>query len=164
MRNALTALISAASFCAVATAASAQMLYYPDNGAAPTVPSATGAPLYGYRHNTGPRPGVVGSCEIISGNRICFSGPMGSDAGYAAGGPMGAVVGAPFAIIAAPFTAVGAMGQPIVATGSYAPAAGETYAPATGTPAYSYQSQVGAHPAWNGHCDVISGNRVCTTP
>ena len=60
MRTALTAFISAASFCAVATAASAQVATYPYYGAtpypyagsAPTIPSHTGAPLYSYHHTT----------------------------------------------------------------------------------------------------------------
>ncbi len=75
-----------------------------------------------------------------------------TDQGYNNGpmGPVGAVVAAPFnvagAVLAAPF---GGMGG------------GMTYAPNTGTPPYSYGSQVPPAPAPTGHCDIISGNRVC---
>ncbi len=37
---------------------------------APTIPSATGAPLYSY-HHVGPRPAAVGGCDVIAGNRVC---------------------------------------------------------------------------------------------
>ena len=163
MRIALTAFISAASFCAFATAASAQTYPYPFGaptaypyaGSAPTIPSNTGAPLYSY-HRTTAQPGAVGSCSIIAGNRVCSSIPAGTDnpaPGYGYGGPIGAVVAAPFnaagAVMAAPFGAFGAA-QP-----------GYTYAPATGAPIYSYENQVGPQRAAVGHCDLIAGNRVC---
>jgi hypothetical protein len=168
MRNALTAFISAASFCAIATAATAQdatMYPYPYPGAAPTSPSTTGAPLYSY-HYTGPQPAAVGSCQIIAGNRVCDAGPAASGYGYAPnygyapgygyGGPIGAVVAAPFEVagglVTAPF---GAFGAPVATTG------GATYAPATGTPVYSYESQVPPQPGAVGHCDLLSGNHVC---
>ena len=154
MRNALTAFISAASFCVIATAASAQ-----------TTPDNTGAPLYSYRHAS-PRPAAVGSCEIVAGNRVCSAGPM---EGYStgAGGPVGMLVGAPFAIVAAPFGAFGgrtyaaqeSIGTPV------APYGGATYAPATGAAIYSYESQVGSRYGAVGHCDLVAGNRVCmSTP
>jgi hypothetical protein len=156
MRIALTAFLSAASLCALATAASAQTVYY-DTGAAPTIPSNTGAPLYSY-HRTGAQPGVVGSCSIISGNRVCSAMPAddGSSAGYAygGGGPVGALIGAPMMVLTAPF------GGPGYAYGG----SGATYAPATGTPAYSYKSQVGPQRGMFGHCRIFSGNRVCSTP
>ena len=129
------------------------MYPYPYSGAAPTMPSNTGAPLYSY-HRTGPRPGSVGSCEIIAGNRVCSGAPAAY--GYGHGGPVGAMVVAPLgAVVAAPFAAVGAMAAPTV-VGS-----GETIAPLTGTPVYSYESHVGPQPGAVGHCDLISGNRVC---
>ncbi len=137
MRNALTVLVSAASFCAVATAASAQ-----------TIPDNTGAPAYSYRY-TGAQPAMVGHCDIIAGNHVCFAGPMASGYGY--GGPIGAVVAAPFAVVEAPFNAVGAGMAP----------AGATYAPATGAPVYSYENRV---PPQAGSCNLIAGNRVCTVP
>jgi hypothetical protein len=112
----------------------------------PTVPDNTGAPLYSYRH-TGPQPGVVGSCEILSGNRVCSDTPAGP--GY---GPVGTLIGAPFAILRAPFGFLG---------GTRVASSGETYAPATGTPAYSYESHVPPQPGAVGYCDIISGNRVC---
>ena len=62
--NAAGALV-AAPFAAVSA---------PFAGSAPTIPSRVGAPLYAY-HHTGPRPGVVGSCSIIAGNRVCTSVP-----------------------------------------------------------------------------------------
>ena len=74
----------------------------------------------------------------------------GYDSNYGPMGPVGAAVAAPFnvagAVLAAPF---GGMGG------------GMTYAPNTGTPPYSYGSQVPPAPAPVGHCDLISGNRVC---
>jgi len=208
MRTALTAFISAASFCALATAASAQVVYpyygptpYPWSGSAPTIPSHTGAPLYSY-HCTTAQPGVVGSCSVIAGNRVCSATPAGTDNpapaygyGYGAGGPIGAIVAAPFnaagaivsapvggpyygngygygyrnpvgAAVAAPVEAPGAIAAaPFQAVGAFgAPPAGATYAPATGTPAYSYESHVGARPGVVGHCDLIAGNRVCSAP
>jgi hypothetical protein len=153
MRNALTALISAASFCAIASAASAQVAVYPypySSGAAPTVADTTGAPLYGYRQ-TPAQPAVVGSCDIIAGNRVCTSGQMGPSYGYGYGGPVGMIMGAPIAVVAAPFTAFGMTGA-------------NTVAPATGTAAYSYESHVPPQPGAVGHCDLISGNRICTMP
>ena len=84
MRHAITAFISAASFYALATAAAAQvapMYPYAYSGAAPTMPSNTGAPLYSY-HHTGPRPGAVGRCEIIAGNRVCSGAPAAYGYGH----------------------------------------------------------------------------------
>ena len=148
----ITSSISAASFCAIASAASAQVAVYPYPGEAPTVADTTGAPLYGYRQ-TAAQPATVGSCDIIAGNRVCTSGQMGASYGY--GGPIGAVVGAPFAIVAAPFNAFGMTGTPVVSN---------TNAPDTGTPTYSYESHVPPQPGAVGHCDMISGNRICTMP
>ena len=147
MRNAVMAL-SAASLFALAAPAMAQEY--------PTVPDNTGAPLYSYRH-TGPQPGAVGSCEIVSGNRVCSDTPVAYGYGYGYGygpgpGPIGELVGAPFAILRAPFGFF---------NGTQVASSGETYAPATGTPAYSYESHVAPQPGAVGYCDIISGNRVC---
>ncbi len=144
MRNALMALC-AASLCTLAAPAMAQEY--------PTVPDNTGAPPYSYRY-TGPQPGAVGSCEILSGNRVCSDTPAGYGyAGYGYGyGPVGALIGAPFAIVTAPFGYFGGM---------RVASSGQTYAPATGTPAYSYESHVPPQPGAVGYCDLISGNRVC---
>jgi hypothetical protein len=176
MRTALTAFISAASLCALATAASAQVAPafpfpfgaptpYPYAGSAPTLPSNTGAPLYAY-HHTQARPAAVGSCSIIAGNRVCSAMPAegvngnGTSYGYGYGGPLGAIVGAPVqaagAVVAAPF---GTLAAPPAGTGYTG--TGYTYAPATGTPAYSYESQVGPQRAAIGRCELIAGNRVC---
>ncbi len=133
MRNALTAFISAASFCALVTAASAQ-----------TVPPNPGAPLYSYYY-TAPQPGAVGSCDIISGNRVCSAAPVGPGYGVAPLGPVGALVGAPF-------TVLGAVTGPMI--GQSVVASGETYAPATSRPPYPQPGSVG-------YCEMISGNRVC---
>ena len=69
---------------------------------------------------------------------------------YGPANPIGAVVAAPFeaagAVIAAPFAWM---------SGSM------TVAANTGTPPYSYGSAVPPAPAPNGHCDIISGNRIC---
>lgn len=115
----------------------------PYSGAAPTVPSATGAPLYSYRY-TGPRPAVVGSCEIIAGNRVCNGAPAwgyGPNYAYAPGGLFGAAIAAPVnaaaTVAAAPVAAAGA-----VAAAPFAPVA----------PA----------PAFVGQCQMLAGNRVCT--
>jgi hypothetical protein len=144
MRNALTVFASAASLCLLATAAGAQD-YYPNSG--PTIPSQTGAPLYSY-HHTRPQPGAVGSCDIIAGNRVCSAAPAGYGPNTA--GPFG-VFTAPFAVIGAPF-GVGA--APVGASGG-------TYAPATGTAVWNYESQVPPQPGTVGYCDLISGNRIC---
>jgi hypothetical protein len=65
--------------------------------------------------------------------------------------PVGAVIAAPFefagAVISAPF---GWMGS-----GVY-----NTEAATTGAPAYSY-SNIPPSPAYNGYCDIISGNHIC---
>jgi len=62
-------------------------------------------------------------------------------------GPVGSVVAAPFnvagAVLGAPF------------------GGGMTVPSQTGTPTYSYGSTVPPSPAPVGHCDIISGNRVC---
>ena len=77
--------------------------------------------------------------------------------GYPMAGPVGAVVGAPFAIVTAPFGGMG--GQPA------APYGEATYGPATGAPAYSYEGRIGPQPGAVGHCDLVAGNRVCqSTP
>ncbi len=69
-----------------------------------------------------------------------------TDQGYS--GPVGAAVMAPFnvagAVLAAPFGGMGGM----------------TVAPNTGAPPYSY-STIPPSPAPIGHCDIISGQRVC---
>ncbi len=103
------------------------------------------------------QPAVVGSCDIISGNRICTSGQMGPTAtpGYAYGGPVGMIIGAPLAVVAAPFNAIGMTGGP---------GFDNTAAPATGTATYSYESHVPPQPGAVGHCDLIAGNRVCSVP
>jgi hypothetical protein len=143
MRNALMALC-AASLCALAAPAMAQEYS--------TVPDNTGAPLYSYRH-TAPQPAAVGSCEILSGNRVCTATPAGYGAEYGYGyGPAGELIAAPVAIVTAPF---GFFGGPQVAS------SGATYAPATGTGTYSYESHVPPQPGAVGYCDIISGNRVC---
>jgi hypothetical protein len=68
---------------------------------------------------------------------------------YYQSNPVGAVIAAPFqvagTIITAPFTWLGPA-NPEAAT--------------TGAPAYSY-SNLPPQPAFNGYCDIISGNRVC---
>jgi hypothetical protein len=87
---------------------------------------------------------------MLSGNRVCTNTPAPSYGyGY---GPAGELIGAPVAILTAPF---GFFGGPQVAS------SGATYAPATGTPAYSYESHVPPQPGAVGYCDIISGNRVC---
>ena len=58
----------------------------------------------------------------------------------------------PFLFVTAPF---GFFGGPQVAS------SGATYAPATGTGTYSYESHVPPQPGAVGYCDLISGNRVC---
>jgi hypothetical protein len=84
---------------------------------------------------------------------ICaFSAPaLAQD--YGPAGPVGAVVGAPFyaagSVLAAPFG------------GWSGPSGGMTIASQTGTPTYSYGSFVPPSPAPGGHCDILSGNRVC---
>jgi hypothetical protein len=71
--------------------------------------------------------------------------------GYGPAGPVGAAVTAPFnvadSVVSAPFG--GGYGQ------------GMTVPWLTGTPTYSYGSLVPASPAPVGHCDILSGNRVC---
>ncbi len=75
----------------------------------------------------------------------------GYDSNYGPMGPVGAVIAAPFnvagAVISAPFG--GTWGG------------GMTVARNTGTPPYSYSSRVPPAPAPIGHCDILSGNRVC---
>jgi hypothetical protein len=139
MRIALMTLASAASLCALATTASAQDYSF---GGEP------GTPPYAY-HHTGPQPGAVGSCQIIAGNRVCDASPAGFGYDQGPWGPVGAVIGAPYAIIAAPFGVMGAAGP------------GATEGPGTGAPPYSYESQLPPQPGATGYCDIISGNRVC---
>jgi hypothetical protein len=145
MKHALMA-ACAASLCALATAAWAQDYPSPYAATSPTIPSNTGAPLYSY-HRTGPQPGAVGSCEVISGNRVC-SDTAGYGYGY---GPADGIIGAPVAVIAAPFGFMN--GTP---AGS-----ANTPASATGAPAYSYESHIPPQPGAVGYCDIVSGNHVC---
>jgi hypothetical protein len=96
------------------------------------------APSYAYGYGTGYAPGY----------------------GFSYRSPVAASIAAPFNaagnVVAAPFHAVGgALGGPTYVSAS------ATYASATGTPVYSYESQVGPQPGWVGHCDLIAGNRVC---
>ncbi len=133
MRTALAAFISAASFCGFASAASAQ-----------TIPWNTGTPAYSYESQVPPQPAFNGSCDIISGNRVCSGAPAGyAPSGYATGyGPVGSIIAAPFdmagTVVTAPFGAVGA-----------------------GTPVYSYGSHVPPPRGAIGYCDKISGNMIC---
>jgi hypothetical protein len=86
---------------------------------------------------------------------ICaFAAPALAQTAYGPAGPVGAVIMAPFnavgAVLSAPF---GGMGG--------GTAWGMTIASQTGTPTYSYGSRVPPSPAPVGHCDIISGQRVC---
>jgi hypothetical protein len=75
-------------------------------------------------------------------------------------GPVGSVIAAPFNFLAAPFS-----GWSGTSGGVAQPNSGMTIASQTGTPAYSYGSRVPPAPAPVGHCDIISGQRVCfSTP
>jgi hypothetical protein len=69
---------------------------------------------------------------------------------YGPAGPVGAV-------IAAPFNAVGGV---VSAPFGGWPQDGMTVASKTGAPTYSY-STMPPSPAPIGHCDIVSGNRVC---
>ena len=163
MRTALIASVSAASLCALASAASAQTYYY---GAPQTIPQNTGTPAYSYESHVAPQPAYNGSCDIIAGNRVCSGAPAGygssayAPSGYAPGlGPVGAIVAAPFEIVAAPFggfgrALAGGAGTPIVGSGMTNPAA-------TGTKVSSYESHVGPQPGAVGYCSLISGNHIC---
>jgi hypothetical protein len=163
MRTTLTALISAGSFCALASAASAQ-----------TIPSNTGAPPYSYESQLPPQPAAVGSCDIVAGNRVCSANPTyaAPAPGYSPGyGPVGAIVAAPFdaagTVVTAPFGMFGAApGTPVV----YGGGAGTPYVggsmtnpAAAGTAIYSYESRVPPQPGAIGYCDLIAGNHVCFT-
>ncbi len=159
MRTAL--FISAASFCALASVASAQ-----------TIPSNTGTPTYSYESQVHAQPAAVGSCDIIAGNRICSGQPAYAApvVGYAPGyGPVGAIVAAPFnaagTAVTAPFGMFGAAtGTPVVyGGGAGAPYVGGsmTNPAATGTPIYSYENRVPPQPGVVGYCDLISGNHIC---
>jgi hypothetical protein len=86
---------------------------------------------------------------MLSGNRVCTDTPAQYGYGY---GPAGELIAAPVAIVTAPFGFLG---------GSRVANSGATYAPATGTPAYSYESHVPPQPGAVGYCDIISGNHVC---
>ena len=78
------------------------------------------------------------------------AGGYDSNYGYGPMGPVGSIVAAPFTVAGAVLTApFGGMGG------------GMTIASQTGTPTYSYGSTVPPSPAPVGHCDIISGNRVC---
>lgn len=183
MRNALTALLSAASLFAVAGVAPASAQTYGTPWPYPlqstyagpyaTAPSHTGTPAYSW-HRDGPYPAVVGSCDIISGNRVCSAAPAGGYAngygyGYGPGGPIGAAVAAPFevagAIVSAPVAVVGAAPAPW-SYGPGAPYAGAypTVPAATGAPPYSYRTASETpQPGINGSCQILAGNRVCTS-
>jgi len=157
MRHALTALLSAASICAIAgiVPASAQAFYGAPGPYASQVPGAyTHYPEGGLvkgdsvvppqiSYSLPPseevaQPAVVGSCSLISGNRVCTDTPAYTPPRYgygygAPGGFLGAAVGAPLAaagaLAAAPFEAAGALtGAP------YAP--GPYPAPYAAAPAY----------------------------
>ena len=149
--------VYAASTLATAPFHTAGVAPAPYSGSAPTVPSATGAPLYSY-HHTRPIPAAVGSCEIIAGNRVCNGAPAwgyGPNYGYAAGGPIGAAITAPFNAAATVAAA------PVAATGAVA--AAPTIPSATGAPAYSYSPAAQAPmPAVGGECQILAGNHVCT--
>jgi hypothetical protein len=152
MRTALIASVSAASLCALASAASAQTYYY---GPPQTIAPNTGTPAYSYETQVAPQPAFNGSCDIISGNRVCSGQPAGyaPAAGYAPGyGPIGAIVAAPFEVVTAPFGAFG--GTPYMGGGMTNPAA-------TGTEKSSYESHVPPQPGAVGFCDLISGNHIC---
>ncbi len=159
--------ISAASLCALASAASAQTYY----GGTPTVPSNTGTPAYSYESSVPPQPAAVGSCDIIAGNRVCSGQPayaapvVGYSPGY---GPVGAIVAAPFGVagtvLTAPFGMLGANTTPVAyGMGSGTPYVGGsmTNPAATGTEIDSYESHVPPQPGAVGFCDLISGNHVC---
>ena len=161
MRTALTAFISAASFCVLAPVASAQ-----------TIPSNTGTPAYSYESHVPPQPAFNGSCDIISGNRICSGQPVYAApvVGYAPGyGPIGAIVAAPFnaadTVVTAPFGMFGAAPgtQVVYSTGDGTPYVGGsmTNPAATGTEADSYESHVPPESGAIGYCNLISGNRIC---
>ncbi len=122
MRHTLTALLSAASICAFAgVVPAAAQTYYPEGGPVKglsVVPSQTAYSLPPSEETA--QPGIVGSCSIIAGNRVCTDTPAngygyGYGHGYGAygeGGPLGAAVAAPFvaagALAAVPFEAAGA--------------------------------------------------------
>ena len=157
MRNALTALISAASLCALhQPIGSGRRLSLPIHRTAPTVANdvARRSMAIGTPRRTR-RGGKLRTLSRVTGSAA--SGQMGSAAGYGYGygGPIGAIVGAPFAVVAMPFNAFGMTGAPVMSN---------TVAPATGTPPYSYESHVAPQPAVLGHCDLIAGNRVCSMP
>jgi hypothetical protein len=69
---------------------------------------------------------------------------------YGPAGPVGAVIMAPFNVAGAVLTAP--YGE--MMSGSM------TVASQTGAPTYSYDT-IPPSPARNGHCDIISGNRIC---
>ena len=168
MRTALTAFISAASLCALGSVASAQTYYY---GAPPTIASNTGTPAYSYETQVPPQPAFNGSCDIISGNRVCSAAPayVAPAPAYApAYGPLGAVVVAPFnaagTVLTAPFGMFGATpGTQVVYGNPGTPyiAGTMTNPAATGTKISSYESHVGVQPGAVGYCELISGNHVC---
>jgi hypothetical protein len=70
---------------------------------------------------------------------------------YGPAGPVGAAVTAPFNV------AGGALSAPF---GGGATGGGLTIASQTGARTYSYDT-IPPSPALIGHCDIISGNRVC---
>jgi hypothetical protein len=190
MKYGLTALLSAAALCAFAWAApaAAQVGAYPtvsSNTGAPlyayhrtgAVPApsgkceiiagnrvCTGAPAgtyaYGYGF-PGPFPFGAAVAAPVNAAGALVAAPLA-----ATGGLVVAPVNAAGAIVAAPLSATGALvTAPVAATGAIvgAPfvAASQTVAPLTGTPAYSYSAPPA--PAIGGGCDIIAGNRVCTT-
>jgi hypothetical protein len=208
MRHTLTALLSAASVCALAgvAPAAAQVFYgAPGPYAAPAPGAYTHYPEGGLvkgqsvvppqiSYSLPPseevaQPGVVGSCSLIAGNRVCTDTPAhgyGYGYGYAApGGLFGGLIGAPFAaagtLAAAPFEAAGAVvGAPyapapapygVAPMGPYPayaaaypvrrPIKGKSIVPSS--TAYSLPpSAETARPGVVGSCSIIAGNRVCT--
>jgi hypothetical protein len=100
MRHALASLLFAAPICAFAVPALAQMdqgytygpvgavvaapfnfagavLAAPFGGMStgPTIASNTGTPAYSYSSRLPPAPAPNGHCDLIGGNRVCFSTP-----------------------------------------------------------------------------------------
>ena len=135
MRTALTAFISAASFCALAPVASAQT----PSGYAPfgTVGSIVAAPF-----------GAAGTI---------LAAPFGT---FGAGRTIAAPFDAAGTIVAAPFGTL-RPGTPIGYVAETPVVGGMTNPAATGTPIYSYESHVPPQRGAVGYCDLISGNRVC---
>lgn len=152
MRNTLTALLSAASICAFAgvVPAAAQAFYGSPSPyavapgpyvAGPTKGESIVPPQISYSlppSEETARPGVVGSCSLLDGNRVCTdtpaygAGPAYGASGYGYGYGYGAPGGLVGAAVAAPFAAAGALAAvPFEAAGATAGAlAGAPYEPA----------------------------------